>query len=169
MSRQTSRATPPSSPTGCLRRGATSHCTSGRIGQSQRQQAGNGSHRPCSDSRHRGFNGRHAFQRGQCRQVKKHGHTNDERIETPTGRPGRPHPSAPCGGGRHLGDAGRQLRLDAAGDVTKTAGTVNQFVYWGRPLDWRNQTLTPNPDTLYFMAFYNTQDVGPIVIEIPPG
>jgi hypothetical protein len=52
--------------------------------------------------------------------------------------------------------------------LTKTAGKVNQMIYWGRPLDWRNQTLTPNPDTLYFMAFFNTGDVGPIVIEIPP-
>ena len=51
--------------------------------------------------------------------------------------------------------------------LTKTAGKVNQMIYWGRPLDWRNQTLTPNPDTLYFMAFFNTGDVGPIVIEIP--
>jgi hypothetical protein len=41
-------------------------------------------------------------------------------------------------------------------------------IYWGRPLDWHNQTLTPNPDTLYFMAFLNTKDVGPIVIEVPP-
>ena len=53
--------------------------------------------------------------------------------------------------------------------VTKTSGKVNQFIYWGRPLDWRNQTLTPNPDTLYFMAFFNTKDVGPIVLEVPPG
>jgi hypothetical protein len=52
--------------------------------------------------------------------------------------------------------------------LTKTPGKVNQVVYWGRPLDWTNQTLTPNPDTLYFMAFLNTKDVGPIVIEIPP-
>ena len=52
--------------------------------------------------------------------------------------------------------------------LTKTAGKVNQVIYWGRPLDWHNQTLTPNPDTLYFMAFFNTRDVGPIVIEIPP-
>jgi len=28
--------------------------------------------------------------------------------------------------------------------------------------------LTPNPDTLYFMAFLNTKDAGPIVIEVPP-
>ncbi len=52
--------------------------------------------------------------------------------------------------------------------LTKTAGKVNQVIYWGRPLDWRNQTLTPNPDTLYFMAFLNTRDVGPIVIDVPP-
>jgi len=51
--------------------------------------------------------------------------------------------------------------------LTKTPGKVNQVIYWGRPLDWRNQTLTPNPDTLYFMAFFNTKDVGPIVIDIP--
>ena len=52
--------------------------------------------------------------------------------------------------------------------LTKTPGKVNQVIYWGKALDWRNQTLTPNPDTLYLMAFYNTKDVGPIVIEIPP-
>jgi hypothetical protein len=52
--------------------------------------------------------------------------------------------------------------------LTKTEGRVNQIVYWGRPLDWRNQTLTPNPDAFYFMAFYNTKDVGPVVIEVPP-
>src|ERR1700735_2982322 len=52
--------------------------------------------------------------------------------------------------------------------LTKTAGKVNQVIYWGKPLDWHNQTLTPNPDTLYFMTFLNTKDVGPIVIEIPP-
>lgn len=52
--------------------------------------------------------------------------------------------------------------------LTKTPGKVNQVIYWGKPLDWKNQTLTPNPDTLYFMTFLNTKDVGPIVIEIPP-
>jgi hypothetical protein len=52
--------------------------------------------------------------------------------------------------------------------LTKTAGRVNEVIYWGRPLDWHNQTLTPNPDTLYFMSFLNTKDVGPIVIEVPP-
>lgn len=52
--------------------------------------------------------------------------------------------------------------------LTKTAGRVNEAIFWGRPLDWHNQTLTPNPDTLYFMAFLNTKEAGPIVIEIPP-
>ena len=50
----------------------------------------------------------------------------------------------------------------------KTKGKVNEVIYWGKPLDWQNQTLTPNPDTLYFMAFLDTKDVGPIVIEVPP-
>jgi hypothetical protein len=53
--------------------------------------------------------------------------------------------------------------------LTKTSGKVNQIVYWGRPLDWHNQTLTPNPDAIYFMTFFNTKDVGPVVIEVPPG
>jgi hypothetical protein len=52
--------------------------------------------------------------------------------------------------------------------LTKTAGKENQMIYWGRPLDWHNQTLTPNPDTLYFISFLNTKDVGPIVIDVPP-
>ena len=45
--------------------------------------------------------------------------------------------------------------------LTKTAGKVNQLIYWSRPLDWHNQTLTPNPDAIYFLAFFNTRDAGP--------
>lgn len=52
--------------------------------------------------------------------------------------------------------------------LDKTDGKVNQVIYWGRPMDWHNQTLTPNPDALYFMAFFNTKD-GPIVLDLPPG
>src|ERR1700752_4287074 len=52
--------------------------------------------------------------------------------------------------------------------LTKTPGKVGQVIYWGRPLDWRNQTLTPNPDALYFMVFFNTKD-GPVVLDLPPG
>lgn len=52
--------------------------------------------------------------------------------------------------------------------LNKTEGRVNQFIYWSRPSDWKNQTLTPNPDTIYLMTFFNTKDAGPIVIEVPP-
>jgi hypothetical protein len=44
----------------------------------------------------------------------------------------------------------------------------NQIIYWSRLPDWKNQTLTPNPDAIYFMPFINTKDVGPVVLEIPP-
>jgi hypothetical protein len=50
--------------------------------------------------------------------------------------------------------------------LNKTEGRVNQVIYWSRPLDWHNQTLTPNPDAIYFMAFFNTKD-GPIVVDVP--
>jgi hypothetical protein len=51
--------------------------------------------------------------------------------------------------------------------MLKLGGKPNQIVYWSGLLDWRNQTLTPNPDVIYFMAFFNTRD-GPVAIEIPP-
>ncbi len=50
--------------------------------------------------------------------------------------------------------------------LSKTPGKVGQVIYWGRPLDWRNQTLTPNPEALYFMTFFTTKD-GPVVLELP--
>lgn len=31
--------------------------------------------------------------------------------------------------------------------LTKTPGKVNEVIYWGKPLNWQNQTLTPNPDS----------------------
>ena len=49
----------------------------------------------------------------------------------------------------------------------KTGGKVGQVIYWGRPLDAKNQTLTTNPDALYFMAFFDTKD-GPVVFDLPP-
>src|SRR6266404_1272925 len=58
-----------------------------------------------------------------------------------------------------------QLMFDAA---KKSGGDFNQIVYWSRPLTWKNQTLTPNPNTIYVFPIYNTKDVGPMVLEIPP-
>ena len=51
--------------------------------------------------------------------------------------------------------------------LNKTNAKVGQVVYWGRPLDWHDQTLTPNPDALYFMVFFNTKN-GPVVLNLPP-
>ena len=44
----------------------------------------------------------------------------------------------------------------------------NQIVYWSRLPDWKIQTLTPNPDVIYLKPFFNTREVGPMVLEIPP-
>ena len=51
--------------------------------------------------------------------------------------------------------------------LTRTKAKVNEIVYWSKPLDWHNQTLTPNPDAIYVMAFTDTKK-GPVVIEVPP-
>jgi len=58
-----------------------------------------------------------------------------------------------------------QLMFDAA---KKAGGDFNQIVYWSRPVTWKNQTLTPNPTTIYVFPVFNTKDVGPMVLEIPP-
>ena len=52
--------------------------------------------------------------------------------------------------------------------VRETRGVFNQIVYWSRLPDWKNQTLTPNPDSVYLMPFIDTKDTGPMVLEIPP-
>jgi hypothetical protein len=52
--------------------------------------------------------------------------------------------------------------------MAKAGGDWNQVVYWSRLPDWKNQTLTPNPDVIYVFPFFDTKDVGPMVMEIPP-
>jgi hypothetical protein len=47
----------------------------------------------------------------------------------------------------------------------KSGDGSNKIVYWSRLFNWKNPTLTPNPDSIYFMAFFNTKDVGPVVLE----
>ena len=47
-------------------------------------------------------------------------------------------------------------------------GDFNQVCYWSGLLNWKNQTLTPNPGVIYLMPFFNTKDVGPMVLEVPP-
>jgi hypothetical protein len=58
-----------------------------------------------------------------------------------------------------------RMLLEAGQRVGMTGS--NQIVHWTRPLDWRNQSLTPNPDVLYLMPFFDLTD-GPMVLEIPP-
>ena len=52
--------------------------------------------------------------------------------------------------------------------VRDAKGAINQVWYWSRIPNWKNQTLTPNPDTIYLMPFFSTKDVGAVVLEIPP-
>lgn len=49
----------------------------------------------------------------------------------------------------------------------QNGGDANQVIYWSQPVNSQNQTLTPNPDTIYLQPFYDTRN-GPIVLEIPP-
>src|ERR1700758_3891857 len=56
------------------------------------------------------------------------------------------------------------LMLQAA---TRIGCGQNQIIYWSRLPDWKNQTLTPNPDAIYLKPFINTRDAGPMVLEIP--
>jgi hypothetical protein len=51
--------------------------------------------------------------------------------------------------------------------VREAKGAFNQIAYWSRLPDWKIQTLTPNPDAIYFTPFTNTAEVGPLVLEIP--
>jgi hypothetical protein len=57
-----------------------------------------------------------------------------------------------------------ELLYDA---LVKAGGDWNQTVYWSKLSNWRNQTLTPNPDVIYVFPFYDTRN-GPMVLDIPP-
>ncbi len=61
---------------------------------------------------------------------------------------------------------GSDLMLQSA--LRDAGAKINQIVFWSRLPSWKNQTLTPNPDTIYLMPFFSTAEVGPLVLEIPP-
>ena len=52
--------------------------------------------------------------------------------------------------------------------LRETPGRANQMLYWSKLLDWKNQTLTPNTDVIYLTPYFDTREVGPVVLEIPP-
>lgn len=52
--------------------------------------------------------------------------------------------------------------------LRETKARDNQMLYWSRLLDWKNQTLTPNTDVIYLTPHFDTKEVGPVVMEVPP-
>jgi hypothetical protein len=44
----------------------------------------------------------------------------------------------------------------------------NDIVWWPRGGGWKNQSPTPNVNTRYMYFFINTQQDGPVVVELPP-
>lgn len=52
-------------------------------------------------------------------------------------------------------------------EAVANGAKLNQVVYWSKPVVAKTQTLTPNPDTIYFNPFYDTTN-GPIVLDLPP-
>src|SRR6476620_10389307 len=48
--------------------------------------------------------------------------------------------------------------------VREANGDFNQIIYWSRLPDWKIQTLTTNPDSIYLSPFINTKDIGPVVL-----
>lgn len=52
--------------------------------------------------------------------------------------------------------------------LRETNARDNQMLYWSKLLDWKNQTLTPNTDVIYLTPHFDTKEVGPVVMEIPP-
>jgi hypothetical protein len=52
--------------------------------------------------------------------------------------------------------------------LNETKARDNQMLYWSRLVDWKTQTLTPNTDVIYFTPYFDTKEVGPVVLEIPP-
>jgi hypothetical protein len=51
--------------------------------------------------------------------------------------------------------------------VRDARGGPNRIAFWSGFPSWKNQTLTPNPDTIYVLPFFDTRS-GPMVLEIPP-
>ena len=46
--------------------------------------------------------------------------------------------------------------------------TYNDIVWWPKGGGWKNQSPTPNVNTRYMYFFINTQQDGPVVVELPP-
>ena len=52
--------------------------------------------------------------------------------------------------------------------VQDVNGGMNEILYWSQPSGWKNQMLTPDPDAVYFIPFFDMKETGPVVLKIPP-
>src|SRR5882757_3204483 len=46
--------------------------------------------------------------------------------------------------------------------MVQAKGSWNQIIYYSRLPDWKNQTLTPTPDTIYFIPFSKPERARPM-------
>ena len=52
--------------------------------------------------------------------------------------------------------------------VRDANGGMNETLYWSQPAGWKNQMLTPDPDAVYIIPFFDMKETGPMVLSIPP-
>ena len=91
---------------------------------------------------------------------------------SPADEVGSTHDRTPRCRSGHMGHARRyQLRSHAraGSDLTlKQRARRIRSLSWSQLPSWKNQTLTPNPDAVYLMPFFQNTRAGPMVLEIPP-
>ena len=46
-------------------------------------------------------------------------------------------------------------------------GAYGDILFWSRPGNWKLQVLTPNTTVRYVLSFVNTNQAGPVVLELP--
>jgi len=44
---------------------------------------------------------------------------------------------------------------------------MNEILFWSRTSGWENQMLTPDPDVIYIIPFFDLKEAGPMVLKIP--
>ena len=98
----------------------------------------------------------------------KPGEENDSTSNAPTAAPGNPQEKLLYSRALNVvlwGMPAVNTELLYRG-LKASNGDFNQVVYWSKLPSWKNQTLTPNPETVYLFPFYDTRN-GPVVMEIP--
>jgi hypothetical protein len=62
------------------------------------------------------------------------------------------------------------VSLDAMRQVYFRDGKANygDIIWWPKGNAWKNQSLTPNTSVRYLYVFFNTKDVGPVILDLLP-